>query len=104
MSETFPIERQDQTAVMKMTSVLDMSCSGELLTVLRKAVSTSKNLSLDVIDVERVSTPSIQVILAAAKKVEQAGGEFLILNVSSGFERGMRELGLMEYLGKWRKS
>lgn len=104
MGDNFQIEAENDKAVIKMTPVLDMSFATDLLKMLKEVVTIHKNLSLDVCDVERVSTPCIQIILAAANKVEQTGGKFSILNVSSGFERGMTELGLTEHLGKWREN
>jgi len=44
------------------------------------------------------------VILAAAKDVEDKGKVFRICKVSDGFQRGMRDLGLVEQLNNWSES
>lgn len=101
MSETFPIKVDNNEAILQLTPVLDMSAADELLMALQNGVAHHQSLTLDAADVDRVSTPCMQVILAASIKIEKAGGVFAISNVSPGFERGIRELGLTDYLNKW---
>ncbi len=104
MSQTFPVKVENDQAIMRLESVLDMAVADAFLGALTKTVVKHNSLVLDAEDVERVSTPCVQVMLAAALKMERTGGHFLIKNISSGFERGMRELGLVEYLEKWSRS
>jgi len=102
MSETFSIRVEDDKAILHLLPILDMSCADELLASLRNGINKSNNFMLDAVEVERISTPCVQVLLAAAFKVEKNGGAFSIINISSGLERGMRDLGLSECLENWR--
>lgn len=104
MSETFDIKVENDNAHIKLLSILDMSAADDLLESLKVCVGKYQKLILDAGDVERVSTPCIQVLLAAASKMAEAGGHFSVKNVTPNFERGMRELGLSEHLKNWSES
>ncbi len=104
MSEAFEIKVENDSAILKLLPILDMAAADEFLESLKSCISQNKNLTLDSSNVERVSTPCIQVLLAAAFKVEKAGGQFSILNVTPVFERGMKELGVSDYLNNWSKN
>ncbi|MDV7338689.1 STAS domain-containing protein [Terasakiella sp. A23] len=104
MSEAFEIKVENDQVVLKLQPILDMAVADDFLESLKSCLSKHKNLTLDSSDVERVSTPCIQVLLAAGFKVEKAGGRFSIENVTSVFERGMTELGVSDCLNNWRKN
>lgn len=104
MSMGFAIKQKDGDVVVSLHSILDMAAAEGLLTCLRESVSKNKNVILDASNIERVSTPCMQIILATAKKVETNGHIFGLLNPSVALERGMRELGMMDYLNNWRSN
>ncbi|NVK18304.1 MAG: STAS domain-containing protein [Methylocystaceae bacterium] len=104
MSEAFEIKVENEKAIIRLQPILDMSASDDLLESLRSCIPAHKKMVLDAGDVERVSTPCIQVLLAAAKKMKQVGGQFSIENVTPKFEQSMRELGLSEYLNSWSEN
>ncbi|WP_135078275.1 STAS domain-containing protein [Terasakiella sp. SH-1] len=104
MSDSFSIKVNDGTSELSLIPILDMAVAEELLLSLRECTSMSKNIVLNIEPVERISTPCVQVMLAAAREVEASGGRFLLKNSSSGFERGMKDLGLSEYLENWSKN
>jgi len=104
MSDTFSIKVIDDVAIIDLIPILDMAIAEELLMSFRECTSMMKNVTLDSDSVERVSTPCIQVMLAAANEVEKNGGKFTVRNISAGFERGMRDLGLKNYLEIWSKN
>jgi len=104
MSEAFEIKVENDKAVIKLWPILDMSAADDLLESLKQSIPVHKQLILDAGDVERVSTPCIQVLLSAAAKIEQAGGTFSIENITPNFERSMQELGLSDYLKSWSKN
>ena len=101
MGETFTVKVEQDKATVTLLPILDMSASDEFLDVMKACVSAQNSIILDGEDVQRVSTPCVQVMLGAAKTVEDAGGSFTIKNMSSDFERALRELGLAEYIDKW---
>ncbi|WP_417797870.1 STAS domain-containing protein [Terasakiella pusilla] len=104
MTEAFEIKVENDKAILALLPILDMSAADSLLDALRSCVSSYSHLVLDASVVERISTPCIQVLLAAAFKVEKNGGRFSMKNVSPTFERGMRDLGLSDYLRKWSEN
>ena len=58
-------------------------------------------VTLDAGDVERLSTPSLQVLLAAARAAESAGFEFRIVNASEPFQAALCDLGLQTAFKNW---
>ncbi|GGF50897.1 hypothetical protein GCM10011332_00180 [Terasakiella brassicae] len=104
MNTTFDIKVIENDVVLRLIPILDMAIAEEFLSSLRECASMMKNLILDSQDVERLSTPCIQVMLAAASEMEQQGLTFSVRNISEGFQRGMCDLGLVEYLDNWSKS
>lgn len=103
MGETFTVRVEQDKATVRLLPILDMSASDEFLNVMRACVSTQNSLILDGEEVQRVSTPCVQVMLGADKAVQDAGGSFSIKNMSSDFERALRDLGLTEYIDKWSR-
>jgi anti-anti-sigma regulatory factor len=58
-------------------------------------------VKLDAGDVERMSTPSVQVILAAGRAADAAGIDFKIVNASDAFRNGLQDLGLQAEFKNW---
>ena len=56
---------------------------------------------VDASAVERVSTPCIQVLLAAARSAEQVGTSFRISNASEALVAALADLGLSEEFKNW---
>lgn len=104
MTEAFEVKVENDQATLTLLPILDMSAAESLLTSLRSCVSAQSHFVLDAAAVERISTPCIQVLLAAAFKIEKNGGRFSIKNVTPTFERGMRDLGLSDYLSNWSEN
>ena len=104
MSDTFSITSENNQATLKLIPILDMAVSEDLLMSFRECTSMAKDVILDSETVERMSTPCIQVMLAASIEVAKNGGVFSVKNISPGFERGMRDLGLSEFLENWSKN
>jgi chemotaxis protein CheX len=58
-------------------------------------------VQLDAGDVERMSTPSVQVIMAAGRAAGSAGIDFKIVNASDAFRNGLQDLGLQAEFMNW---
>ncbi|NVN84911.1 MAG: STAS domain-containing protein [Rhodopseudomonas sp.] len=56
---------------------------------------------LDAGAVERMSTPSAQVLLAAGRAADAAGLEFQIVNASEVFQTALADLGLQAEFKNW---
>ncbi len=101
MSDNFIITTNNDNATIALVAILDMAVAEELLNTLRESLALAKNIILNAESVDRISTPCIQIILACAGAVEKKGGRFSLAEASSAFERGMRDLGLLEYYKNW---
>ena len=82
-------------------SVLDIRAAEPLKEVLRKALSKGKPLTLDAGSIERMSTPCIQVLIAAATALKEAGAVFTLASPSDTFIESFNELGLFPILKQW---
>jgi anti-anti-sigma regulatory factor len=58
-------------------------------------------LTLDAGAVDRMSTPSAQVLLAAGRAADAAGREFQIINASDVFRAALADLGLQAEFKNW---
>jgi chemotaxis protein CheX len=56
---------------------------------------------LDAGDVERMSTPAAQLLLAAGRAADAAGVGFKIVNTSDAFRNGLLDLGLHNEFKHW---
>jgi len=58
-------------------------------------------LVLDAGAVERMSTPCVQVLLAAGRAADLAGSAFQIINASDVFRTALADLGLQTEFSNW---
>jgi anti-anti-sigma regulatory factor len=58
-------------------------------------------LVLDASEVERMSTPCAQVLLATGRAADLAGSSFQIINVSDVFRSALADLGLQAEFKNW---
>ena len=82
-------------------SVLDLLAADSLRARLVAAVGERAPIVLAAGDVERMSTPCAQVLLAAARTAEMAGISMHIDNASRGFIDALDDLGLRGTFEKW---
>ncbi len=72
-----------------------------LLGELKDVPLTGGGLAVDATQVEIITTPGVQVILALGKALAQAGGTFAILEKSAAFTQAFHTLGLDGQLKEW---
>jgi anti-anti-sigma regulatory factor len=65
------------------------------------ALLADGTLVLDASDVERMSTPCTQVLLATGRAADLAGSSFQIINVSDVFRSALADLGLQAEFKNW---
>lgn len=80
--------------------VLDITKAQELLTEMLEGVRHGP-MVVDVSEVERVSTPCLQVLLAAGLACDATGSAFRIRNPSETFATALADLGLQSEFSKW---
>jgi len=69
---------------------------------LQKALKRGKPIVLDAAQVDRLSTPCIQVLLAAGKSAEAAAGRIVLAQASDAFVAAFSDLGLFANLMSWQ--
>jgi anti-anti-sigma regulatory factor len=87
--------------LLALPAVLDIAAAHGLKEALLDAGSSSASLIIDGANVERVGTPALQVLLAAAR--ELGGGErrFALTNPSPALRAAFADLGLAAELQRW---
>ncbi len=87
---------------VKLPSEMDLLSAEGLRDTLLNVLNEDKGLLIDASDVERVSTPCIEVLVAAQKSCAEAGYDFKISNSSQILVEAFSALGLDEYFKGWR--
>lgn len=93
------LETEDNKPALVLPKVLDISTAGMLKASLLGVIGDGGTVELDAEQVQRVTTPCLQVFVAASKSLRQNGGELVFLNVPDEFRDTARILGLEEILG-----
>ena len=82
--------------------VLDIRAAAPLRDGLQKALKGGKPIVLDAAHVDRLSTPCIQVLLAAGKSAEAAACRIVLEQASDAFVAAFSDLGLYANLMSWQ--
>ncbi|MGA8771650.1 MAG: STAS domain-containing protein [Rhodomicrobium sp.] len=68
------------------------------------ALTLTPILNLDGSETTHVTTPGIQILLAAAQSAKSKGGKIVLMNPSSALEAAFDDLGLTHTLQEWREA
>ena len=90
-----------KTATIALPEILDLSAAEPLKAALEKALAGGRSFKLDAKNVERLSTPCIQVLLAAKRAMKDAGMSFTLTSPSDAFIDTFNDLGVFSHLKKW---
>ena len=82
-------------------SSLDLLSAEPLRSSLVEALARAAAITLSGSEVERASTPCLQVLLAAGRAADKSGTAFLIRDPSATLSGAMADLGLAEEFEKW---
>lgn len=83
---------------------LDLMAADDLKEKMLDLLHQEGDLILDAKDVDRISTPCIEVIFSAGVAFGDAGRGFLIDNPSAYFSDALTALGLDDHFQCWRAS
>ena len=97
----FKLTTRKGTSRINLGPVLDIRAAEPLKDVLRKALSKGKPLAVDAASIERMSTPCIQVLIAAATAMKDTDTAFTLMSPSDAFIDSFNELGLFPVLKQW---
>lgn len=99
--EQLQLKASDRGYGLELPPILDMAVAGSLKVCLLEAVALAKPLVIDAAQVERLSTPCIQVLVAAGTALQEAGIGFSLHRPSEAFADAFNDLGLFSVLMRW---
>lgn len=80
--------------------LMDLQASQALRDALAQSLAKGA-VGLDASQVERMSTPCVQVLLAAGRAADAAAASFTIVNGSDAFRAALADLGVQPDFAKW---
>lgn len=90
-----------KTARIALPEILDFGTAEPLKAALEKALAGGRPLKLDAEKVERLSTPCLQVMIAAELAMKAADVPFTLSNPSDAFVDTFNDLGAFGQLKQW---
>ena len=86
---------------IKLPSVLDKAVPAVLRDVLLQETRAGTTVRLEAAAVDKVSTPCVQLLLAAAEFVTRRGARFVLAKPSEALVEAFNDLGLFATLMTW---
>lgn len=99
----FALKSRGATSSLNLVPVMDMMVAEPLRQTLVQAVSRGRHVVVDGSDVERIGTPCIQVLLAAANAFGEVGLNWQVTEPSPALSAAFADLGLAAELESWRE-
>ncbi len=93
MSETF-----------QLPSILDLLAAEGLKDKVVSILDGGESLVLDASEVSRITTPCVQILIAASTELQANHNDLKLAASSQVFEDAMRDLGFENFLNSWRAS
>jgi anti-anti-sigma regulatory factor len=90
---------QDGTPQIALPPVVDLAYAPTLKTTLVAALDRQSGLDIDAGAVQRITTPCLQILAAAAKSFEKCGARLTISKKSAGFCEAASVLGVLWVFG-----
>lgn len=97
----FALAAKGKSVALSLSSVVDILAAPVLHAALLKALERRRPIVIDAAPVERISTPAIQVLLAAAKAADAAKLDFRVESPSPAVVSAFADLGLTPALDQW---
>lgn len=97
--EVIDVSTHDLTPI-RLPAVLDLTQATQLRDDMLAVLAQGAAL-LDASEVERMSTPSAQVLLATGRAAQAAGVDFRIVGASETFRNALLDLGLSAEFNNW---
>ncbi len=97
----FDLKTNDDGAEIELASVMDMRAAEPLKATLLEALAGQQPLSIKADAVDRMSTPCIQVLIAAATAMQRTEMPFKLTGPSDAFIDAFNDLGLFPVLKQW---
>ncbi|PIR39292.1 MAG: hypothetical protein COV35_01895 [Alphaproteobacteria bacterium CG11_big_fil_rev_8_21_14_0_20_39_49] len=88
--------------LLSLPSVLDIRSASSFYDEIKPLSEAGTNLKVNAKDVEKITTPAIQILLASASTVCKKKGSFKIENPSSEMTNAFLVMGLESQFNKWK--
>ncbi len=95
------LTKRGKTAKIALPEVLDLSTAAPLKTALAAALEGDRPIVVDAGRVIRLSTPCLQVLIAAERAMKAADVAFTLANPSDAFVDTFNDLGVFSHLKQW---
>ncbi|TXG83625.1 MAG: STAS domain-containing protein [Sphingomonadales bacterium] len=79
---------------IRLPDTLDLACAADLRSSLVDAINESSAIAIDASGVRSLTTPCIQVLLAASKDAQKRNAKIFVESASAPFLRAIEEIGL----------
>ncbi|WP_269586083.1 STAS domain-containing protein [Roseibium sp. Sym1] len=89
---------------VELPEILDLESVPKLRECLAGALSEQSEIQIDAGKVERIGTPAVQVLLAAAAELAGEKRRLVLTGSSSVFQSAFEDLGLSSQYAEWSKS
>lgn len=96
------VTNEEKGATVLLGAVLDIRSAAPLRDGLLNAIRLGKPVLVDARQVERMSTPCVQVLLAAGRSAEASNGRIVLTQASDNFVAAFSDLGLFGSLMSWQ--
>jgi anti-anti-sigma factor len=93
--------KSNEEPCLRLSEELDLATAQLLKDAILEHIRSNEVIKLDGSDVKRITTPCVQVLLAANRMVSAEGGEFFLSNPSEAITATFADLGLQSELNKW---
>ena len=91
----------NEGVVLPLQASLDLVAAMRLKEQTSEAIASSTSVVIDASAVERITTPCVQVLVAAAHSAAAQGGTFAVGRASEAFKAAFLDLGLGELYQTW---
>jgi anti-anti-sigma regulatory factor len=100
--EQFPVNHGEAGARVTLTPVVDLTAAESLKDALLDACGGTGSVVIDGAAVERIDTPALQILLAAAAVLHSENRVFSLVGPSQALMDAMADLGFAAELDRWR--
>ncbi|MEH6404579.1 MAG: STAS domain-containing protein [Sneathiella sp.] len=87
--------------IIKLDPILDLNMAAALHSNFSKALDEERPISVDTADVEKITTPCLQIMISAGLSSEAAGNSFSFNDPSEALSNAFHDLGLHSFLNRW---
>lgn len=99
-----PAVKAKKQKVFKLPAVLDIAFASKFVDQLGDVISrSSEEVVVDGSEVDRLTTPCVQILLCADAKLSIENGSLFVKSPSDVMVQVFTDLGLLDQLNKWRK-